>query len=82
MTCDWVPMPGGGHAIICSRSTRRPKCRGCGRPATLECDWKKPRKKSGTCDAPICGACSISPAPDKDVCPACQPALAAWRASR
>lgn len=82
MTCETVTLPGGQRAIVCSRARRRPKCRACGRPATLECDWKKPRKKSGTCDAPICDRCTTSPAPDKDICPACLPELKAWQSER
>lgn len=74
MTCQFVPLPRGGHAIICG-PTRR--CAGCGKPARLECDWKVPGRKSGTCDKPICAACTMSPAPDKDLCPA---HAAEWRA--
>lgn len=82
MTCERVPMPGGGVAIVCGPRRRRRKCRTCGRPADLECDWKVPRKKSGTCDAPICSTCTTSPAPGKDVCPKHKPALEAWLAAR
>lgn len=53
MACEFIPMPGGGHAIICGRSTKRPRCRSCGRPAGLACDWKMPRKKSGCCISEI-----------------------------
>ena len=53
-----------GVAIVCTRGRRCP----CGRPATLECDWKVPTRKSGTCDAPICTGCTTSPAPGKDLC--------------
>lgn len=78
MTCEFVDLPGGGRAIICGRSHRPPKCVGCGRPATQECDWKVKHKKSGTCDAPICTSCSTSPGPDKDICPKHKPDLEAW----
>ncbi len=67
MTCTKVALPGGGVAIVCSRV--RPKRCSCGRAATLACDWKVKTKKSGTCDAPICAACTHAPAPDKDLCP-------------
>lgn len=67
MVCERVPLPGGGFAIMCS-SRRRKRC-ACGAPATQECDWKVKTRKSGTCDKPICAACSYVPAPDKDLCP-------------
>lgn len=66
MTCDRVSLPGGGSAIVCG-PRRRQKCQ-CGGRATLLCDWKKPAKKSGTCDAGLCPRCTTSPAPDKDLC--------------
>ena len=53
------------RAIVC---TRLPRC-GCGNRTTKLCDWKVPSKKSGTCDKPLCGRCTTSPAPDKDLCP-------------
>lgn len=80
MACHHVPLEGGGHAIICT-SGRRKRC-ACGRPATLECDWKVPKRKSGTCDAPICAHCTTSPAPDKDLCPKHAEEWARWKAER
>jgi hypothetical protein len=77
VTCDHVPLPGGGTAIVCS-SSRRQRCK-CGRPATLLCDWKVKTKKSGTCDAPICAICTTSPAPDKDLCPTHAAEFEKWR---
>lgn len=67
MPCTHVTLPGGQRAIVCG-PRRRPKLCACGQPATLLCDWKVPAKKSGTCDRPICEACTHSPAPDKDLC--------------
>lgn len=68
MTCERVPLPGGGHAIVCGTRQRRKRC-ACGRPADLLCDWKVPSRRSGTCDKPVCDQCTASPAPDKDLCP-------------
>lgn len=82
MTCEHIELPGGVRGIVCGRSKRRPKCKGCGAPATLECDWKKPRKRSGTCYAPICDRCSVSPAPDKDLCPDHAIKFKEWQAAR
>jgi hypothetical protein len=82
MTCEFIEIPGVGRAIVCGRSRRRPKCVGCGQPATLECDWKMPRKKSGTCDAPICARCATAPAQDKDICPKHKPDLERWQRER
>jgi hypothetical protein len=79
MTCEHVPLPGGGSAIVCS-SQRRQRCK-CGRSAMLLCDWKVP-SKSATCDAPICGLCSTSPEPGKDLCPTHAEAFKEWSARR
>lgn len=66
MPCTHVKLPGGGGAIVCTGRGRRPRCFGCGKPADLLCDWKVP---DGTCDRPLCKACTYEPAPDKDLCP-------------
>lgn len=81
MTCEHVQLPGGGSAIVCS-SRRRARCKECGRPADLLCDWKVPGKRSGTCDAPICGRCTTKPAADKDLCPTHAQAFKEWQAQR
>lgn len=67
MACDVVPLPGGANAIVYYSGSRR-SCK-CKRHATRLCDWKMPRKCSGTCDAPLCSSCTTSPATDKDLCP-------------
>ena len=77
MTCKVVQLKEGMTAIVCGTSPRR-RC-GCGKPATLLCDWKVKTRKSGTCDAPICTKCSLSPAPGKDLCPK---HAAEWEARR
>ena len=79
MTCDRIPLSGGGSAIVCS-SRKRERC-DCGRPATLLCDWKVQTRKSGTCDAPLCARCAHKPAPGKDLCPAHRTAFEQWRAA-
>lgn len=79
MACEHVALPNGGSAIVCG--VRRRKC-ACGRRATLECDWKVPTKKSGTCDAPICPNCTTSPAPEKDLCKKHAAEFEAWKAKR
>lgn len=78
MTCEHVTLPGGQRAIVCSQ-TRRCKC---GNRATLECDWKVPTRRSGTCDAAICATCATSPAPDKDLCPKHAEEFERWKAAR
>ena len=77
MTCHHVSI-GGQRAIVCTQ-TRRCKC---GNRATLECDWKVPGKKSGTCDAPLCPNCTTSPAPEKDLCAKHAAAFEQWKAAR
>jgi hypothetical protein len=69
MACERVTI-NGFSGIVCGIRRAKPKrCKGCGRPATLECDWKVPTRSSGTCDAPLCARCTTVPAPDKDLCP-------------
>lgn len=80
MTCHHVPLPDGTSAIVCTR-TRIQRCV-CGRRADRLCDWKLPERKSGTCDAPICGRCATSPAPGKDLCPDHAHAFERWKAGR
>lgn len=80
MTCHPVEIPGVGRGFVCT-SGRRKRC-ACGRPATLECDWKVPTRKSGTCDAPICAKCTTSPAPGKDLCGKHAEEFKVWKASR
>ena len=79
MACQHVRVPGGGVGIICGVRVRRCKC---GNRATRECDWKVPKKKSGTCDAPLCANCTTSPAPEKDLCPKHVAAYNEWKAAR
>lgn len=74
MVCRRVPVP-GGTAIVCGPGRR---CKGCGSRATLECDWKVPTRKSGTCDAPICARCALHVGDDKDLCPAHAEAFGEW----
>lgn len=76
MACEHVSLPGGGTAIVCG-TTRRQRC-ACGRAATLLCDWKVPGKR-GTCSAPICARCTLSPAPEKDLCPTHATAFHEWK---
>lgn len=82
MTCTPIDIPGVGRGFICGPRSKRKRCSGCGRPADLECDWKVPGRKTGTCDAPICSKCTTSPAPEKDLCPEHAQAWAEWKARR
>lgn len=80
MTCHPFDIPGVGRGFVCT-SGKAKRC-SCGRRATLECDWKVPSRRSGTCDAPICAHCTTSPAPDKDICPEHKPDYEAWKKGR
>lgn len=80
MACERVTLPGGQAAIVCG-TRRRQRCT-CGRPATQLCDWRVPSKRSRTCDKPICRTCAVSPAPEKDLCPAHARDFEAWKAAR
>lgn len=66
MPCTHTTLPNGVRAIVCSRTKPPTRC-ACRRKATRLCDWKV---TGGTCDAPICSACTTNPAPEKDLCPA------------
>lgn len=68
MSCEFVALPTGGHAIICG-TRRKDRCTVCGRAANRLCDWKVPERRSGTCDTPVCRQHTHQPAPDKDLCP-------------
>lgn len=80
MTCEAVKLPGGGTAIVCS-SRRRARC-ACGARAPLLCDWRMPKRRSGTCDAPVCKRCATSPAPEKDLCPEHAEMFQDWQSRR
>jgi hypothetical protein len=62
-----VPLPGGGVAFVDGSTSRRRYC-GCGRVATLQCDYPDPKRKSGTCDRHVCRTCAVSVGPDRDYC--------------
>lgn len=67
MGCETVQLANGARAIVCSPG-RAKRC-ACGKRADRLCDWKVKTRRSGTCDTPICRACSHMPAPGKDLCP-------------
>lgn len=52
--------------FICSRGGRADRCAYCGRLASKLCDFKVAPGK--TCDARICGQCSVHTELDHDVC--------------
>ena len=85
MACEVVQLPGGAKAIVCGTRRHKARCR-CGRAAPLLCDWKVEGMEkvttTGTCDRPLCSACSTSPAPGKDLCPEHAKAYAAWLQTR
>lgn len=85
MTCEHIRLPDGTGMIVCGSKPwprSKARCIQCGGRADLECDWKIPDRKSGTCDAPICSKCTTSPAPEKDLCPEHARAWAEWKARR
>ena len=71
MGCDFVKLPGGGAAIVCSKGGRgsRTPCKVCGKGrASLLCDGPS-SKGRGTCDLPMCSSCAKHVGPDRDLCP-------------
>jgi hypothetical protein len=71
VTCETVLLPGGGHAIVCIRRRRPPKCSvpGCDAPAAFQCDAPAPRRKTGTCDRHLCASHRTPQGPGVDFCP-------------
>lgn len=69
MPCNIKKLPGGGGAIVCSR-TKVNQCYYCGRPANLLCDLvvETGERRGNTCDRPICPQCSVPVGPNKDYC--------------
>jgi hypothetical protein len=62
-----IELPDGARAIVCHSGPRpRPRRCRCGRPAHLLCDY--PLLTGGTCDAPLCDACTVRRR-GKDYCP-------------
>jgi len=67
-----VPLRDSSGKLIGSMTVdvRRHSCSGCGRNATLQCDYPvtKPRRRSKTCDAWLCHRCSREVGPDRHHC--------------
>jgi hypothetical protein len=64
MTCEKVRMRDGSSGVVCIRGARARKtpCFVCGALATHECDFPSPKRKSGTCDRPLCDVHAIKQA--------------------
>lgn len=67
----------GMTGFICG-GPRAARC-GCGNRGVFLCDWKVEGKKTGTCDADLCGRCAKSPEPEKHLCPTHFIAWGEWR---
>lgn len=69
MPCNLKPLPGGGHAIVCTRGRRPIVCVTCRRPGNILCDYPVTRDgKPGTCDRPCCRQHAVSVGPNRDYC--------------
>lgn len=69
MPCRSVRVAGVG-AIVCSRREPRRRCASCKvRWATLLCDHPAPKRKSKTCDRPLCDRCAVVVGEDRHHCP-------------
>ena len=89
MGCEFFTADDGKvRGFICGRRQSKACefCRKRGRKraktSTALCDWKVGKTATGkikTCDAKLCGDCSSSPAPGKDLCP---PHAAQWEEMR
>jgi hypothetical protein len=64
--CMSMPLPGLGPVIVCG-GRRAQRCTYCGASAERLCDSRVTRrngrllKKPGTCDVPMCSACTFRP---------------------
>lgn len=73
MTCQKIPTPGGGVAIICERGRPRHKpcsVTGCRSPGEFACDYPLRGAKAGaTCSRLLCKAHAIKQDGELDFCP-------------
>lgn len=67
MTCERISMPDGTAMIVCMRGRRTRRCR-CGNVALYLCDAPRGPRSARTCDQPLCDACRVAVAPDRDLC--------------
>ena len=69
MPCDHKTLPDGAIAIVCSRRGKPSRCRYCGQPGGLLCDY--PVERNGertTCDTPLCRSCATKLSGERDLC--------------
>lgn len=69
MPCVVVKLPNGGVAICKAAAAPRKRCRWCDLWSVALCDFPDPKRKSGTCDAPMCEIHQANVGPDRDYCP-------------
>jgi hypothetical protein len=71
MACEYIlDKDGKVMGIICSRGSRAPKCKFCGKVSAKLCDFPVHGSKQGkTCDAPMCDDHATSVGEDRDFCP-------------
>lgn len=70
MPCVPFTTPDGLRGIACLGKRGRRKCSACKTAwADLACDFPDDKKKSGTCDKPLCTKCAVHVGEDLDHCP-------------
>lgn len=69
MTCQWIKMPDGGHAILCNARRTRARCSvaGCKELSAKQCDY--PRSPQKTCDRHLCAKHAVPMGDNVDWCP-------------
>lgn len=82
MGCEYVPLPGGGAAIACSRGRKTQKCCACSRRSAFQCDWITDKVRGKTCDAHLCPTHALKVDDDKHLCPVHQKAYEQWQERR
>jgi len=69
MPCEHVTIE-NRRMIVCTGRRGRRQCSACKNAwASLECDYPDAKKKSGTCDKPLCTECAVKMGENLDYCP-------------
>jgi hypothetical protein len=71
MPCSRIKLPDGTVAIVKHAKGWAPRCRFCPERSIRLCDFALARTLAGaeiTCDAPVCGSCSVTVGQDRHYC--------------
>lgn len=71
MPCKTIRLPDGGFAHVRFSNPPRRRCAFCQDWSVALCDGPNPKRKSKTCDRPMCWKHRTMVGADKDLCPTC-----------